>query len=442
MDESGSALIEVMVSAVLIVIVAGGVLLAIQSATRATAEERHRAQAQTVTEADQARMRTMQISDLASLNQTRTVNVDGTPYTVHSRGQYVTEGTGTEECTDDASGVNASYVKLTSTVTWPSMGSRPAVVSNSLMADRLRGLAVSVLNSEGDGIPGIGVSGSGAAGSFSGSTGPTGCARFGGLGEGNYTLNVSTPGYVDEDGNAPQPETVSVVDGSMNVKVLVYDNPGTIPVSFTTKPYGAGSGTAPVATSTDTVMAFNTGMSGAKMFGTAGTRANSVTASSLFPFTSPYAIYSGTCESDEPGAGAALGSVLVPRGGIQSAALQLPALFLTVMSGSSSSSPGSPVVGATVRIADTKCPDDPTTAFKRTFITGANGRLIDPLNTGTPTRPPGLPSSTYNICAHGLVSGTNRRLTTNNVAVQNLSTGTTLTVYLQGTGSTTGTCPT
>ena len=133
-----------------------------------------------------------------------------------------------------------------------------------------------------------------------------------------------------------------------------------------------------MTTSGDTVMAFNTGMSGAKMSGTAGTRSNTVTAGSLFPFTSPYAIYGGTCESDQPGSGAALASVLVPRGGTQSASLQQPALWLTAMSGTGTSSPGTPVVGATVRIADDNCPDDPTTDFKRSFTTGANGRLIDP----------------------------------------------------------------
>ena len=438
-DQAGSALVEVMVSGVLIVIVAVGVLGTIESATRATAEERHRAQAQSITEADQARMRTMQVTDLASLNQTRTVTQSGTPYAVVSRGQYVTEGTGTEECTDDATGINASYVKLTSTVTWPSIGSRPPVVTQSVVADRLRGLAVAVVNGEGDGVPGIGVSGTGA-GSFSGTTGPTGCARFGGLAEGNYTLNISTPGYVDEDGNPPTPQTVSVVDGSMNVVVVVYDNPGTIPVTFRVKPYGATSGTTPVTTSGDTVMAFNTGMSGAKMFGTAGTRSNTVTASSLFPFTSPYAVYGGTCESDQPGSGAALGSVLVPRGGTQSASLQQPALFLTAMSGTSGS-PGSPVVGATVRIADRNCPDDPTTAFKRSFTTGAAGRLIDPLNTGSPTRPPGLPMSSYDICVRGTASdGQVRGVQLNNVSVQNLSTGTTQTVFLRS-GSTSTTCP-
>ena len=433
-------LVEVIVSALLITIAAVGLLGSFESATRATAEERHRAVAHSVSEADQARMRTMQISDLASLNETRTVTQDGTPYTVASRGEYVTEGTGTEECTDDASGVNASFVKLTSTVSWPSMGERPPVVTNSVMADRLRGLAVSVINSEGDGIPNIPVSGSGA-GSFSGMTGPTGCARFGGLAEGNYTLNVSAAGLVDEDGNPPEPKTVSVVDGSMNIVVLVFDEPGSIPVSFTTKPYGASSGTSPVTTSADTVMGFNTGMSGPKMFGTAGTRANTVNATSLFPFTSPYAVYGGTCESDQPGTGAALGSVLVPRGGSQSATLQQPALWLTVMSGSSSSSPGSAVVGATVRIADNNCPDDPTTNFKRTFTTGTGGRLIDPLNTGSPTRPPGLPMSTYTVCAHGLVGGSNRRFTNNSVSVQNLSTGTNLTIYLSASGSSSGTCP-
>ena len=66
-------------------------------------------------------------------------------------------------------------------------------------------LAVSVQNGQGQGIGGVGLTGSGA-GSFSGTTGANGCVIFGNLPEGNYTLTpVGSTGLVDRDGNPPGP---------------------------------------------------------------------------------------------------------------------------------------------------------------------------------------------------------------------------------------------
>ena len=86
-DQAGIALVEILVAAILLVIVAVGVFGAFDAATRSTAEERHRARAHALAEADLSRMRTMRISDLSNLNQTRTVTQDGQIYTINSRGR-------------------------------------------------------------------------------------------------------------------------------------------------------------------------------------------------------------------------------------------------------------------------------------------------------------------------------------------------------------------
>ena len=97
-DQSGIALIEILVAAILLVIVAVGVFGAFDAATRSTAEERHRARAHALAQADLSRMRTMRVSDLSNLNQTRNVSQDGQTYTIHSRAEYQTDATGTQSC--------------------------------------------------------------------------------------------------------------------------------------------------------------------------------------------------------------------------------------------------------------------------------------------------------------------------------------------------------
>ncbi len=281
------------------VIVAVGVLGAVEAATRSTSEERHRARAHGIAEEDLARMRAMRISDLSNLNQTRTVTSDGTPYTVASRAEFATDATGTASC--QAGLAAADYILITSTITWPSMGGRAPVREQSIVAPpngsvsaNSGSLAIRVENAQNDGIAGVGLSGSGA-GSFSGSTGSNGCVIFGNLPAGNYTLTASGSSLVDRDGNPPQPTSTSVVAESTNTMVLQYDHPGDIQADFVTR---VGGNLVP--SSADSIVVFNTGMSTAKAFGTPGNRVAQVTASPLFPFASPYSVYAGTCEGDNP----------------------------------------------------------------------------------------------------------------------------------------------
>jgi Tfp pilus assembly protein PilV len=457
--EAGFALIEVMVSAILVLILAGGVFTGFEAATRSTAEERHRTQAQGLAEEDLARMRSMTISDLSELQyQTRPVTVDGNSYTINSRTEYLTDATasdsaGTQSCQQDKA--SADYIKIKSTVTWPSMGSRPPVVSASIVSPpsgsispNNGALAISVTNSQDVGIAGVTLSGTGPA-SFNNTTESNGCVIFGDLPEGAYTLSVSGLGssLVDRNGLAPESQPVSVVAQSTNTVSLQYDAPGSIPVSFTSKPYGASASTLPVASSADSVIVFNSGMDAAQVFGTPGSPTPTIAATPLFPFSSPYSVYAGTCVGDNPdpnsdgSGGAAIVTPIVPSGGSQAATIQLPALHLTVYSGSSSLSPGGAVSGATVKVADQNCPDSPTTGFQRTFTTNSSGQLANP----------GLPYSTYSVYARAVIGGTPRcnfvrtAATGNpieNIDVRDLSTGTVRNVYLQGPNAQTGSsCP-
>jgi type II secretory pathway pseudopilin PulG len=459
-EESGFALIETMVSAMLLIIVAVGVFTAFDSGTRATAEERHRAQAHGLADDDQARIRSLPTQCPTSSQscttaveslltpQSRVVTLDGTQYTIVSRAQFATENTSTNPCT---AGVGSrDYLQISSTVTWPSKGNRPAVVASGLVPIPRRGtLLVNVVDRDNDPVSGVGVSGTGPA-SFSGTTGQAGCVRWTNLRPSppNYAMTVSGGGRVDQDGNpppgnAPTPtQTVSVGADSSTTLDLLLDFPGSIqPITFRTRNY---SNTL-VNTSTDAVTVFNTGMSSAKSFGTPGSPATSLSASGLFPFTSPYAVYAGLCAQNNPGTGVGLASVTVNPGQAvaPSAPLQIPALQLTVRDGSSSTSPGAAEPSAVVRVEDTGCPDTPTTGFKRS---------IGPTNSSGQLPNPGLPYGSYQVCAdsnivylgntYHVFNYVRSGSSIENVPVQNLSAGTPRTIYLTGTGVQLGTCPT
>jgi prepilin-type N-terminal cleavage/methylation domain-containing protein len=438
-SEDGFTIIEVLVTAVVVVIVLAATFAGLTAAGRAGGEQRRHAESYAVAQKDQARLRALRISELNGLDQTRTVTVGDTDYEVHSTGQFVNDMTGTASCEE---GTNSSdYISITSEVSWPSIGSRPPTVIKSVVAppagslsEDVGALAVVIRDAAGVGTPNVPVSGSGA-GSFSGSTGPTGCILFTNLPAGNYTLTPSAAaGLVDADGNPPSQITVSVVGQSTNTVVLRYDTPGSIDVRFRTRINGSVQDTT-----ADSIVVFNTGMTQERAFGNVGTQATTIGATPLFPFTSPYAVYAGSCSANNPNpdeladppAAEALADVSVVPSQTAAATIQLPALDLTVRNGNSSS-PGAAITGATVKIADTVCEDAGGNPITRTYTTNSSGKLPNP----------GLPFGTYDLCASAFVSGANRRNTINDLAVETTDSDTAATIYLgSGSGRVNGTCP-
>ena len=438
-EQDGIILIEIVVSAMLLVIVALGVFTAFDAGTRATAEERHRARANSLAEGDVERMRGMRIAELSSLDQTRNLTVDGLQYTIRSQATFVNEPATTSTCA--AGSGSRDLLQVTSTVTWPSIGARPAVTVSSLISPpngsvvpNSGSLLASVKDSRSAGISGVSMTGSGP-GSFSGTTNAGGCVMWRNLPQGNYTLTLggAASGKVDEDGNGPTAQTVSVVAGSTNTVEFLLDSPGRIQnIAFRARDY---SNNLDVIT-WDSVVVDQTGMTSARAF-TGPKAVNFTTPMTLFPFTSPYSLYAGTCGLNNPSSGNGFGSATVPVGGsVTGPTLQLPSLLVTVYTGTSTSS--SRAVNAEVTATDQNC------GVTRSLTPGAantntSGQIPEDTS-ATPSRPmSGLPYSTdYDICASNS-AGTDERIITNFSLTASGSSGTALNIFLGG--APTGTCP-
>jgi Tfp pilus assembly protein PilV len=447
-DEAGIAIVEVLVSALVLLIFSVGMYTLLTGTTRATAQERHRSQANELAQQELERTRSLRIADLVGLNSTRRVLDDGTQlsagapcptsgaqskltcYTINSSTQFQNEPAATSGCS--AGSGSRDYMLLTVSVTWSSMGSLHPVKASTIVSPPSGSLVpnsgsilVNVTDSRNVGIQGVALTGSGTAGSFSGSTGPTGCVLWRNVSVGTYTMSVGgvASAMVDQDGNVPPPQTVSVVDQGTNTVNLQYDRPGSIQnINFRTRDYS----NALVTSSADSVIVSNTGMQVAKTFTpVGGGRATSIsTAATLYPFSSPYAVYAGTCASNNPPAGPMLGNATVPVAGAANLAspgyIQLPSLQVTVKNGTPA------VSGATVTARDTSC------SVTRTLTTSTNSSGQVPVAGDI-----GLPYGTYSVCA---TQGGKKR-TVSSVALTSVgSTGTPLTIDLNGAGSG-STCP-
>ncbi|MGZ8801210.1 MAG: carboxypeptidase regulatory-like domain-containing protein [Mycobacterium sp.] len=320
--QDGFGIIEVLVSAILVVMASTGVFLAFDAATNASGTNKSRSVAANVARGDQERLRSLSAEDLAALSPSRTEVVNGKTYTVASSTEWVADRTGTPTCSS-ADG-RADYLKLRSSVTWPKMGGLKPVVMESLRAiprgafrPNQGSISVKVTDRNGVGVPGATVAISGPA-NYSGTTNALGCVLIDQVPVGSYTATMSKAGYVtDTTPNNPSVvESLSVAKEQTSTVTTTLDQAGTARVIFRTTTAVCTSSCTAANTTGDSFTIANAGLGSpttrsfslapavpavATLFSGAGTAADTTGATrSLFPFSSAYTVWAGTCNEANP----------------------------------------------------------------------------------------------------------------------------------------------
>jgi type II secretory pathway pseudopilin PulG len=442
--EDGFIIIEVLVSAVILAIVAGAVLALITATTHSAASERNHSVAYGLAQEDQAELRTFQISKLNRYVHSETVEIGGTRYTIESRGTFVNNKSGTSSCTEANN--SADYVQITSTVSSSTLltpVSLQSVVSpSSGSLDPSHGtISFQVNNAKGEGVSGVSLTGSGTA-NFSGSSESTGCAIFADLPSGNYRVVAEGKGLVTPEGTETwsKEQVGAPASGTQQVQIR-FDAPGRVAPTFVYLEPKTGLLTpAPV----DSMELYNSENEQKTItFGTPTTtpRLATLNDTRVFPFATKYLVYAGSCTSNNPDPenkginAAALANVLVTGGSVSSPQMQIPALNLTVTSG------GNPVKGAKVILTDNTCKYN-STNVKREYTTNKTGHIVNSsTELETETQAVGLPIGTYSICASAKIGSETRKLEANgssSATVNNLSTAATKSMALAS--SSTGGC--
>jgi type II secretory pathway pseudopilin PulG len=326
--EHGGFLIEVVVSAALIVTAGAGVLAAMDAATDQTAQQRQQAVASNVAQAEMERVRSLKFASLINIDQTQPpVVIDNVAYTARTQTTWELQGTpGAAGCTTNAR--NPEALRVTTTVTWPRMRRRPVVLSSLIAAPAgsaaQRGaFLVQVTNRDGTGISGISVTLRGTSSGTPSLTGPTdtfGCVRFADLVPGNYDVEFAPPGYMLQNGDTAVDQAVTVVAGQTRNASFEIDRPGTAQIRFRYDDDGSvGTATAPTYVSLE-----NSGLQAPKVLAvTAGGNFNAATGvlstGPLYPFTGAYGAYADNCTSSRPsGGGQPLSLAIAPAGSLGS----------------------------------------------------------------------------------------------------------------------------
>jgi prepilin-type N-terminal cleavage/methylation domain-containing protein len=307
-SEQGFTLIEVLVSALLVVLISAAVAEALVTSGDFTAFTRSHAQANVVAEQDQERMKAMSDTLLTALHQTRTVTLNNTQYTVTSTATFL-NATGGSSCTSRG----AAYFKLTSTVTWAGAvgGSAKSVTEESLITRSLAGTMVATANDQtASPLAGVTINASGQNTGYAAeaTTDQNGCVAFAGLPSDSFTLTYTDLGYVDVNGDSSPTQTQSVNQTSTaaaNTEVMGLA--GSVKPSF----YTENSAHTALTVSGYELSYYGSGngnkMTAAKTVGSQ-TAPGTLTATSLFPFwasssttyTNNYQLWAGACEQEQP----------------------------------------------------------------------------------------------------------------------------------------------
>jgi type II secretory pathway pseudopilin PulG len=302
--EAGYALIEVIVSAAVLAMVAVAVLAGVDAAGRSTGREKAKAVAVSLAEQDQERMRGVAAKQVTEVAQIGPFNINGATYNVESKAEWIDDATGgTDSCSN--SGTKASYIRMTSTVRASNLVN-PVVISSLVeppisSADAGEGyLAVQVNDRNGAGVQGVAVHAAGPT-TDDVTTNQAGCAVFGRVGVGDYDITLTKTGYVDEFGRDPgEKHDVSVVQGAKNVTVVKFDQAAPLTLTFETSNPTSSPSYPSLNSSAWTVSALDSEAPALLTWGSLSSSVSSMVIK-LFPFNTPYgSIYTGSCDDADP----------------------------------------------------------------------------------------------------------------------------------------------
>ncbi len=326
-EQAGFTIIEVVVSALMVVTIAGATGTALIATNRISGDQRFRSQAEAVAQQDQERLRGMTIAQLNGLNETRDVGpYNGVTYKVTSTGTYLSSG-GSASCSSTGPGA-AAYMRIKTSVDWPGNHvnndlngalRRPLVVSESVVTQPTGGtLITNVVDQLNAPLSGANVTALGEE-FVSATTGAEGCTIMSGMPSSGYYVFASKSGYVDRNGD-PDP----VGGATVNSAGAAFPSPnpfklgqaGGITANFKT----LISGTTYTGQKAPSLSWFNAGMTTSKnkVIAPTGTPARTIPNAqvdswisgqpfNLFPFpisgtdyTNNYVVWAGNCDAAKP----------------------------------------------------------------------------------------------------------------------------------------------
>lgn len=302
-DEAGFTLIEVLVALMIFTLVSLGVLHSVLSAVQTSGDSRNRVAAANIAAGAVDQARADGRTDLETVvTKTWTVPVEGVTYTVEQSATWVT-GTGGASCSASA-GSSVLYKRVGVAVTWPTMGTTPAVRTDTVISPpaglfdpTLSNLAVDVLTRESKALGFAQVRLVGPT-NLTRLTDDKGCAFFTGIPAGAYAIEVSKPGHVDTQGSPMGTGSATAVAGATVAYQARLDQAATLQVTGVATPDGAPVDASSYPLPSGSVLSL--GHADVQQGRRQLPVQVGVATAPLFPFASGYRTWLGACSDADP----------------------------------------------------------------------------------------------------------------------------------------------
>jgi prepilin-type N-terminal cleavage/methylation domain-containing protein len=313
-DEAGFTMVEMVMAIFIFGMVVTGVAVGMGSGLNLTRQNRNRSVAANLAAQQMDTVRSTDFTTLdgqTQVTQPTTVSspsVEGVTYTISQNIRWVYKnatGATAGPCQSPPNSSNPlAYIAVTETVTWPDMHGVSPVQSDTVISppvgvyDQTEGhIRVTVLNAAGSPVSGATVEIVNASQGVddTDTTGSDGCSFFAYRPVGAYTVTLSSvSGKVDGQGSTTPTTTATVKSGSTSSVQFMFDTAASL--ALTLSPNVA---TYTVPTTVPVTIA-NTALtpSGTKPF--TSPTGSPRTLTNLFPYSSGYQAWAGTCSDADP----------------------------------------------------------------------------------------------------------------------------------------------
>jgi prepilin-type N-terminal cleavage/methylation domain-containing protein len=459
-SEAGFTLIEVLVTALIVALIAAGLAQALTAGADFSADQRLRANAHDIAQADQERLKSLSDQQLTYLPQTRPVTLDGETFTVISNASFL-DDQGQSSCSSQIS----AYFQITSTVSWKEAGrAAPLSLTEETIVTRptAGSLQADVKDETGASLGGITVTAKDQTTGHvkSAITDQNGCVVFANMPLDPFNVAATGTGYVDYDGNNPTPAQAVTVNNASIVKPpndpFVMGVAGKITANlFKT----AISATNQPSVNGYDISYFGTGgavhmSSSADVAPTPQPFSSIATPVTLFPFwsatshyTNNYQVWAGTCDQEQPGAPpAGTNTATVTPGSSVNATVFEPALAGLVTYAGAAVTPSDVKITFNATSGAMPCTDTWTPVSSvGTYTSGSTTYPVYPApfastaTSGT-TASAQKTTGTLTFCADYLKSGTYYHGSVGSITNTNFTAPTVISTVALTSGSATGQC--
>lgn len=384
----GFSIIELMLAIFILAVIMSAVAAALGTAMRVSRGNTNRVVAANLASSELDQIRENASQDFDSLTNllgqtTVTKTIKTVPYTVTKDINWVSGSANNSPC-DGSATASSAYVRVTVEVTWSALNGVRPVTSQTVIAppvgvyDPNTGNAgVKILSAAGKPQENIKVDLTGPSGAETPQyTTTDGCAFFAFLPAGSYTATISAAGYADRQGVTSPTRTIGVNVATTTPFPFEYDVLGGLNATFQPLFNAAGpvySGSVP---NNVPITLYNTGFTptGLKTFtGTGSPRS----IPSLYPFTSGYVAWGGTCTDADPdqyGTNLRPPAIAVPPGVTSAGNVLLPSLPIKVRrTAGLLAVPNAHVT--LVHAAGAGCTTGQTLTYDAAVVTDAAGRM-------------------------------------------------------------------